>query len=230
MIPDVAVGAIAAALIGAIISLVGLIVAKESKVSEFRQSWIDALRVELSAFLSSANAAVDAQKLSFKNDTERFKTLQPFYQNLNENYYLIALRLNSKEDNSKNLKACMIGISAFVKDSGSDFDFFESRRVDFINISNALLKEEWTRVKAGEPVYRISRWIAAVATLVLLVAVVAVVLKTPAAPAPTRITKISKAAVPSKDATLTPATKNAGPALPATAARQVPASEPPHQR
>ena len=75
MIPDVAIGAVTAALIGAIISLVGLIVAKESKVSEFRQSWIDALRSELSAFLTNANSVVSSKKIDFKSDKERLEFL-----------------------------------------------------------------------------------------------------------------------------------------------------------
>ena len=42
-IPDQAIGAIAAALIAGLISLLGLIISKEQKVSDFRQAWIDAL-------------------------------------------------------------------------------------------------------------------------------------------------------------------------------------------
>ena len=46
-IPDVAIGAVVAALIAAIVSLLGLIISKEQKTSEFRQAWIDALRSDL---------------------------------------------------------------------------------------------------------------------------------------------------------------------------------------
>lgn len=46
-IPPVAIGAIGAALIAATVSLLGLIISKEQKTSEFRQAWIDALRSDL---------------------------------------------------------------------------------------------------------------------------------------------------------------------------------------
>ena len=55
-IPDVAIGAIAAALIAGLISLLGLIISKEQKTSEFRQAWIDGLRSELSLVIAHANA------------------------------------------------------------------------------------------------------------------------------------------------------------------------------
>ena len=46
-IPSVAVGAVVAALIAGTVSLLGLIISKEQKTSEFRQAWIDALRNDL---------------------------------------------------------------------------------------------------------------------------------------------------------------------------------------
>lgn len=169
MIPDIAIGAIAAAIIGALISLVGLIVAKESKVSEFRQAWIDALRGELALFMSNANAVLDTRELTFSSANKRFDTLQPYTTKLNESYYLVALRLNAEEESAKKLRACMVSI---LKSLGGTEDLdmaeFEKARVAFINASNFLLKEEWKRVKSGEMVYRGTRWIAAIALFVLL--------------------------------------------------------------
>jgi len=173
VIPDLAVGAVIAALIGATISLVGLIVAKESKVSEFRQTWIDSLRGELSAFLASANSVANAQKINFENDKERLEFLQPIYEKLNETYYSIALRLNSTELDSKNLQICMVNISEYINNK-NDLEFlkFNSHRVEFLKISNSLLKKEWSRVKSGEPTYRAARLIAGIATALLVAAAV----------------------------------------------------------
>lgn len=170
MIPDIAVGAIGAALIGAIISFVGLIIAKESKVSEFRQAWIDDLRSELSKFLANVNAVVDAQYLSFDSSNERFEKLQPYFSSLNETYYLVALRLNDDEQLAKNLKSCMVSISTTVT-SGLAIDqlAFEKARIEYISLSNRLLKIEWTRVKDGEPVFQATRKIAAAAFIFLVI-------------------------------------------------------------
>lgn len=48
-----AIGPIIAAIIGAVVALVSLIISKESKLSEFRQAWIDSLRQEIADFLSN---------------------------------------------------------------------------------------------------------------------------------------------------------------------------------
>lgn len=48
-LPDQAVGATIAAIVAALVALLGLIISKEQKVSEFRQQWIDALRADIAA-------------------------------------------------------------------------------------------------------------------------------------------------------------------------------------
>jgi hypothetical protein len=44
------------ALLGAGIAIVGLVISKESKVSEFRQQWIDGLRADVASLVSTAIA------------------------------------------------------------------------------------------------------------------------------------------------------------------------------
>jgi hypothetical protein len=58
-VPDAAIGATVAALIAGTVSLLGLIISKEQKTSEFRHAWIDALRSDLTAFLTQINAIHD---------------------------------------------------------------------------------------------------------------------------------------------------------------------------
>lgn len=45
---EITIGAIGAAVITGLLSLVGLIISKENKTSEFRQQWIDGFREEIS--------------------------------------------------------------------------------------------------------------------------------------------------------------------------------------
>lgn len=170
MIPEIAIGAIGAALIGAVISFVSLIVSKEAKVSEFRQAWIDSLRGELSTYLTSLNAVSDARNLSFSDDKERYQQMQPHYALLNESYYKIAFRLNSEEPLSKKLKECMVALSIPILNPNEPLNktVFDHNRVECISLSNALLKEEWVRVKRGELVFRVTRWFTAISAATLL--------------------------------------------------------------
>jgi len=48
-----AIGPIIASIIGAVVTLASLIISKESKLSEFRQAWIDSLRQEIADLLSN---------------------------------------------------------------------------------------------------------------------------------------------------------------------------------
>lgn len=50
-VSPVAIGAISAAIITGLLSLVGLIISKENKTSEFRQQWIDSFREEISELI-----------------------------------------------------------------------------------------------------------------------------------------------------------------------------------
>lgn len=51
VVPDAAIGAIAAASIAGLLAFLSLIIAKENKTSEFRQAWIDSLRLDLSKLI-----------------------------------------------------------------------------------------------------------------------------------------------------------------------------------
>ena len=161
MIPDIAIGAILAATIGAMLSLAGLIVAKESKVLEFRQAWIDSLRSELASFASNLNSLSDANLIDFDTNADRYAAVKDQTGKLNEAYYSIALRLNVEEKTSIAVQNSMLKLSKSVKDpllAGSlDFD---AEQGAFIRSSNDLLKKEWIRVKAGEKVYRRTRLVA----------------------------------------------------------------------
>lgn len=96
-IPDIAIGTIAAALIAGLVSLLGLIISKEQKTSEFRQAWIDALRTELSAVIAHANAIHGAKAADFKTPAELWKDVRDDYVGINEATARIRLRLNPNE-------------------------------------------------------------------------------------------------------------------------------------
>jgi hypothetical protein len=204
MLPEIAIGAIVAAIIGAMISLAGLIVAKESKVSEFRQAWIDSLRSELSSFASNLNALSDANVIEFEDEKDRFETLKDHTSALNEAYYSVALRLNVDEAASVSVRSTMVSLAGAVHNPTSFVKKeFDADQVEFIRVSNALLKDEWKRVKAGEKVYRYTRWIA-VAIITFLSIVMIVLLsanlisrKTPATP-PANVALPDKAQVAAK--------------------------------
>jgi hypothetical protein len=101
-LPDIAVGATIAALIAGLVSLLGLIISKEQKTSEFRQAWIDSLRAETSAFISHTNAlyGVLNPKSRVGNPREIWKISYEDLIGINVASTSIRLRLNVKERSS----------------------------------------------------------------------------------------------------------------------------------
>lgn len=91
-ISDVAI----AAIITGLISLLGLIISKEQKISEFRQEWINALRSEISSLISHGNAIYGG--LVTKQLWENMKS---DYLGMNEATANIRLRLNVTEVEAK---------------------------------------------------------------------------------------------------------------------------------
>ncbi|WP_377296446.1 hypothetical protein [Rhizobium sp. SGZ-381] len=158
MFQDISVGAIGAAMITAAISLIGLIVAKEQKVSDFRQAWIDSLRSEVTLYLTSMNAIVDATYLPYKDQVEKVKSLSPLYSSLNNANFFITLRLNPHEKNSKGLLACMKAFEEMAsRPNGLTRENVKRVELDFLLACKNLLKYEWQRVKRGEPTFRITK-------------------------------------------------------------------------
>lgn len=104
---DISIGAVGAALIAGVVSLLGLIISKEQKTSEFRQAWVDALRSEITAYLTSFNAIADAVGVAYKDQAEKVKALAPLYSQLNQASFAITLRVNPDESRSKAVLACM---------------------------------------------------------------------------------------------------------------------------
>ncbi|TKT72977.1 hypothetical protein YH63_016970 [Afipia massiliensis] len=169
-IPDAAIGAVVAALIAGTISLLGLIISKEQKTSEFRQAWIDALRSDLTALLTQINAIHDATKVKYPNHAEKVAALRPLYIPLNTSTFNILLRINPNESKCKRLLGAMEAFNALTADETKLTT--ENIRIiekEFLESSQALLKSEWRRVKAGEWTFRVAKLLALIVILASVV-------------------------------------------------------------
>jgi hypothetical protein len=83
----------------------------------------------------------------------------------------IRLRLNRKEKESATLLAALDQHLVMVK-TESDTEIVSSVTDKLVAAAEVVLKQEWVRVRSGEPVYRIARW----AALLVIVALVAALL------------------------------------------------------
>ena len=194
-IPDVAFGAIAAALIAGIVSLLGLIVSKEQKISDFRQAWIDRLRSEIALLITHGNAIHGSLSVGWANAADAWKDVRVDYVGINEAAGKIRLRLNPKEPASLKVLQTITEIEEILKPSLEPPDYVRLNATEkrLVDEANAVLKSEWKRVRKGESSYRFSKYTALTVVVILflwilldLYATNVVGVQTPAPIAPTR--------------------------------------------
>ena len=178
-IPDQAFGAVVAAIIAGIVAWLGLIISKESKVSEFRQQWIDALRADIAAVIRHGHCIYMSVGV-VQNATEHaWNRIGQDFAGLTEAAARIRLRLNQKEQDSATLLSTLNQHFAAVKEMiRNDDDSDEAGLTEAVSLASdklvaaaqIVLKQEWRRVRSGELTYRIAKWAAVLFITVSLVA------------------------------------------------------------
>jgi len=170
-LPKEAIGAIAAAIIGGTIALLGLIISKEQKVSEFRQQWIDALREDVAAVIRYGHSMLRSSRKWEENSPEWESHYREDFAGATEAMARIGLRLNPKEKESIALMNAIAKHKRAVESvKEPDFDAVSSAANDVVDAAQVVLKQEWVRVRSGEFVYRVTRY---VAVLIIVIPIIA---------------------------------------------------------
>lgn len=142
----ITIGAIGAATIAAIVSILGLIIGKEQKTSEFRQAWINDLRECFIEFLAEINSISDNLRTGGSTDS-----LRASYTRLNQANHGILFRLNDTETQSQTLITALQKFEEIASDNKTlTPEKIKEAENSFIEAAKAVLKFEWERVKKGE--------------------------------------------------------------------------------
>jgi hypothetical protein len=161
-----------AALIGAWLTgafaFFSLLNVKHSKISEFRQDWINSFRSEVSGFISDFNKCAVIQK---KRDRLRTQSDETARKELDKEFYdsyslllqhktNISLRVNRGDTNRKLrelnlllLSNLDIGAKSLNENKAPSPNELTE---EIISTSSNILKLEWERVKKGETGYRMT--------------------------------------------------------------------------
>ena len=175
------IASVLAALIAAGISFIHLTLTKEQKISDFRQTWIDGLREDLSTFFSLSRAMARAteevrlseeqksnSKFGFTEDQVREMRLP-----VAQAYYKIKLRLNAGEAyHIQLLRLIDDALAAQISSTRMDSDGTKTIPAleSAVEYSRHVLKTEWNRVKLGEPNFRRARtWIPIIILILVIV-------------------------------------------------------------
>lgn len=166
---EISIGAVGAAVIAGLVSLLGLVIGKEQKVSEFRQAWIDELRKCFVAYLVNINAISDAVRLKATGKLTDESALLSSYKSLNEASHGITLRINASEPPAKAVIEAMEDFEALAASNASlTPDKIKKVEKKFVNAAKELLKFEWMRVKRGEWVFVWTKRIVSMMIIIML--------------------------------------------------------------
>lgn len=157
-----AIATITAATIAGAISFIVTVLSKEQKTSEFRQTWIDGVRDDISEFISGIDvvSAFLAAKHLENNNANKLDLLISQSETLREistRYHRLQLRLNPKEH--QDLLTALAAVYSSLSDLSQVGDREKIGELIQTVISPAQknLKNEWQRVKRGEPSFYITK-------------------------------------------------------------------------
>ena len=169
----VPIGVVSAALIAGAIAYAGFISTKESKVSEFRQNWINSLRDEISKYISCIDSLIehitkDNAGMMYAPTKFMEKKLDhsELYTEMLQARISILLRINNKEkkpeDFERNEKFLTLIENIYIKFESRKFaDVYEDIKL-LTSASRDLLKHEWNRARDGEKKFQeakaVSEW------------------------------------------------------------------------
>lgn len=150
-----------AVFISLVISLISLVISKENKTSEFREEWINELRNEISNYLSILhefktawilfqNTNPSDNSIFFTDNLEKIREMKKYKEN-------ILFKLNDKDD--QELIKSITEISNILDDNDKidNDNLYEDEYKIIVSESKKLLKNEWKKVKAGEPFFRYAK-------------------------------------------------------------------------
>lgn len=160
---------IVVALIAVFVSFIGLIISKEQKTSEFRQAWINTLRDDISKFIGQIDkisklvlinkTSIDEKKEETSNDVILGSI------EMRELQSKIALLINPKEVKHTKLIELLDTIIQNIMQHENNTHAIS----ELTELSQQILKEEWDRVKKGEPIFNIFKWTFGITTVGVII-------------------------------------------------------------
>jgi hypothetical protein len=156
--------ALSVAAVAGAFSVFNLLVTKDQKISEFRQSWIGELRADFALLVGHAHqiASIRAAPVQVKYDFRK-ETSQLFVE-INQAGTRVRLRLNRRKPLHIAVLEDIKLVEKTVNEPDPPPDLLEKLNILTTKLeydASTLIKAEWERVKQGEPVYRVGKWLTA---------------------------------------------------------------------
>jgi hypothetical protein len=164
----VPIGVVAAAVIAGGIAYSGFISTKESKVSEFRQAWINELREEIATYVSRVDALIKhiakdnlGRMMSITHIMSKKLDHSELYSEMLKSRISIMLRINDKEEKKEDYERNALFLSLIESiytnfESGKTAEVYKHIAL-LTDASRSLLKHEWNRARDGEKRFQLAK-------------------------------------------------------------------------
>ncbi|MFD2110776.1 hypothetical protein [Thiorhodococcus fuscus] len=175
----VPIGAVIAALVTGAFSLVNLILAKELKISDLRNEWINSFRDDVSLFIASISNLQQALKQYNANTRESgapvgdFEFWKNTYSDHMEwqtsgNRILLRIQLASMQGSA---------VDGFLSEFNEIKSLLNDRNTQDANkhipglreYAREILQIEWNRVLKGEPLFILAKWLLFILTTLAII-------------------------------------------------------------
>ncbi|MBB2495949.1 hypothetical protein [Aquipseudomonas ullengensis] len=143
-----------AAVIAAAIAFLSLVIAKEQKVSEFRQTWIDSLREEVANTISNLILLHSALMRKADGDSVTANDVSPYIASVNVAMSSAHMRLNPADKDGADLIRALEDVENFFNREVANCEELQVLIDSIRPAAKVVLKNEWERVKRGEFIYR----------------------------------------------------------------------------
>ena len=167
-------GLVIAAVIAGYVAFFSLIISKEQTVSDFRQRWIDALREDIARVVSRV-AGIQGTTIVDRDSPELWPNVKDDFVQFHEVVARIKLRLNPTEARKRE-KAPTLAVLRALDDLDAIFSSPEPElfklpdlQSTLVTESQTILKENWKRVRSGETIFRITKWLTLGLTVLVII-------------------------------------------------------------
>jgi hypothetical protein len=167
-------GAIVAAIIAGLVAFFSLVITKEQSVSALRQSWVDSLRTDVAAVVACVYGIYGSSILRSEESGPLWLRHKSELCRFQELVARIRLRLNPAENGAKEgpatheILATLHELEAIFRSQTPNLSSVEPLLTRLVTSTQVVLKENWERVKHGEPIYRRSMIFAVAGSAMLM--------------------------------------------------------------
>lgn len=171
----IGIGAILAAFVSGVFSYINLVIGKEQKISEFRQQWIDAIRNEISEFISLAINLKDAARIykleaNVNDSPVEFNKIHNTIKDDINKFGMVHIRIKLRLNRKKNIGTInrLAEFYSMANSSDVNSEQLNVKADELVLEFQDVLKTEWERVKSGEIAYRVTKCTALLFVLVAI--------------------------------------------------------------